>query len=535
MVSNTLSQIILCLSIPAWAGLAHAAVDASLIGWWKFDDGSGSTIAVDAGGNGNDGTLVNMDPSADWVAGEVGSGALDFDGIDDYVDCGNAAVFDVTNALTVSAWVRPADVTSYQMIVSKRYGAFVNVPFDLHLSNNNARMLIHDGTNNNAAQSLGGITADNWHHVAAVYDGTTMTVYANGIPGTPVARTDPLPINTRPVIIGRRADGAFDHFAGAIDDVRIYNRALSAAEIMALSQQEEPGDFVTLTLNVTPGGPDTVSPPVGLHAYPTGAIATLNASRYVSCPDVLVFDHWEGAVADPGSAATTILMDANEVVTAVFVDGSECDDECHPIPQADLTGNCVIDAEDVSLLAQQWIESTLLTPPVPDDLTPFTLVVLPDTQYYSASYPNIFTSQTQWIKDNKEALNIVFVLHEGDLVNTVTVDMEWQRANTSISILDGFVPYTLAAGNHDMDHHGDGFRDIETTQRDSTKYNQYFSYTRYEAEPWYGGHLGSDNDNHYVFFSAAGMDFMIITMEAWPTSAMLTWANQMVSAHSDSG
>ena len=106
----------------------------------------------------------------------------------------------------------------------------------------------------------------------------------------------------------------------------------------------------------------------------------------------------------------------------------------------------------------------------------FTIVVLPDTQYYSESFPAIFTSQTQWIVNNKDSRNIVFVTHEGDIVNHSSVTSEWQAANTSMSLLDNVVPYGMAPGNHDQP---------------TTLYNQFFPYTRYQGLAWYGGHYGS--------------------------------------------
>ena len=97
----------------------------------------------------------------------------------------------------------------------------------------------------------------------------------------------------------------------------------------------------------------------------------------------------------------------------------------------------------------------------------------PDTQHYSEAFPPIFTSQTQWIVNNKAARNIVFVTHEGDIVEHNSLTTEWQRANTSMSLLDGVVPYGMGPGNHDQP---------------TTLYNQYFPYTRYQGLPWYGGH-----------------------------------------------
>ena len=83
---------------------------------------------------------------------------------------------------------------------------------------------------------------------------------------------------------------------------------------------------------------------------------------------------------------------------------------------------------------------------------PFTIVALPDSQYYTAeihgSTRDIFTSQTQWIVNHKDDSNIVFVLHEGDITDGNSAP-EWTNATTSISLLDGVVPYALAVGNHD--------------------------------------------------------------------------------------
>jgi hypothetical protein len=159
----------------------------------------------------------------------------------------------------------------------------------------------------------------------------------------------------------------------------------------------------------------------------------------------------------------------------------------------------------------------------PGEAESFTLIVLPDTQYYTLNYPQIFTSQTQWIKDNKKAMNIVFVLHEGDVTNDNT-DVEWQRANTSMSILDGVVPYTFCAGNHDVPNLGS----LPSDARDNCKLNEYFSVSRFENKPWWGGCEPNNPDARYVFFDAGGMEFMIVSLEFGPNDAMLQWANQVV-------
>lgn len=145
----------------------------------------------------------------------------------------------------------------------------------------------------------------------------------------------------------------------------------------------------------------------------------------------------------------------------------------------------------------------------------FTIVALPDTQHYSEAFPAIFTTQTQWIRDNKSARNIVFVTHEGDIVQNAGVESEWIAANTSMSLMDGVVPYGMAPGNHDQP---------------STLYNVYFPFTRYLGLPWYGGHYQSLNDNNYQLFSGGGMDFVAVHLEFCPPAGALTWARDVLNS-----
>ena len=84
-----------------------------------------------------------------------------------------------------------------------------------------------------------------------------------------------------------------------------------------------------------------------------------------------------------------------------------------------------------------------------NDIENFTIIILPDTQYYSKDYPEIFNSQTQWIVDNIESLNIVFVIHLGDIVDDWNSIEEWDNANESLSKLDDKVPWSVLLGNHD--------------------------------------------------------------------------------------
>ncbi len=148
----------------------------------------------------------------------------------------------------------------------------------------------------------------------------------------------------------------------------------------------------------------------------------------------------------------------------------------------------------------------------------FTIVVLPDTQFYSQSYPHIFTAQTEWIVANKDARNIVFVTHEGDIVQTWNSVPQWEAADASMSLLDGVLPYGMGPGNHDQP---------------TTLFNQYFPWTRYASEPWYGGHYQDTNDNNFQLFSAGGLDFVVIHLDFCPPAAVVSWADGVLKAHAD--
>ena len=151
----------------------------------------------------------------------------------------------------------------------------------------------------------------------------------------------------------------------------------------------------------------------------------------------------------------------------------------------------------------------------------FTIVVLPDTQFYSNNYPRIFDNQTQWIIENKESMNIVFVTHLGDLMDHPLSIKEWNNANTSMSKLDGNVPYGVLPGNHDGAGSGG----------DLANYNNYFGFNRFNNESWYGGAYQNINTNNYQLFSAGGDDYLIFHIQFNPTDDILSWASNVIDQY----
>ncbi len=162
----------------------------------------------------------------------------------------------------------------------------------------------------------------------------------------------------------------------------------------------------------------------------------------------------------------------------------------------------------------------------------FCLVVLPDTQCYCSDYPDIFSNQTQWIVDNVADRNVVFVTHEGDIVETDIDDAQWRVANASLSKLDGHIPWNLCPGNHDGDW-------TDPLMDGYFFFNKYFDYARFNGQSWYGGAyrnnftLKFQNANNYELFSGAGEEYLIFHFQYYPSDNVLEWANTTIHDYPD--
>ena len=165
----------------------------------------------------------------------------------------------------------------------------------------------------------------------------------------------------------------------------------------------------------------------------------------------------------------------------------------------------------------------LQQPARPAEALPFvpgswTLVVLPDTQVYSASHPELFKDQARWIVANRNRYNIKYVLTLGDLTNNNTTN-QWANVKAALSMLDGVVPYVLVNGNHDYGANGG------TADR-TTFLNDYFPVTNFTSWPTFGGVMEPNRmDNTYHLFSAGGADWLILACEFGPRDSVVTWAN----------
>jgi len=193
-----------------------------LVLWMDFNQ----CQAIDLSGHGNNGTIYG----AECVQGRSGK-ALSFDGVDDYVDCGNDESLNITGAITISVWVYykenpdewPAFVSKWS--VDKGY---------LLWQKRNLKISFGVWDESGARHNAGEITlTEGWHYLVGVYDPSlpsdNVKLYVDGEQtGVTSDFTGEISISPNPLYIGRVAS---QYFSGTIDEVRIYNRALSEKEI----------------------------------------------------------------------------------------------------------------------------------------------------------------------------------------------------------------------------------------------------------------------------------------------------------------
>jgi hypothetical protein len=211
----------------------NAAIVSGLVAAYGFEEASG-TAATDTSGKGNNGTLQG---AARTGNGRFGS-ALSFDGVNDWVTVPDAASLD-SPRVTVEAWAYPTTLSGWRTAVLKEqtdglvYGLYAhdNVP--------NPAMTIALGGVDQSASATASLALNTWTHLAATYDGTTVRLFVNGVQAGTRAVSGSLAASTGALRIGGNAVWG-EYFSGRIDEVRIYNRALSAAEIQADMNQPVP-------------------------------------------------------------------------------------------------------------------------------------------------------------------------------------------------------------------------------------------------------------------------------------------------------
>jgi hypothetical protein len=268
-----------------------------LVAWWKLDEAAG-TAAADSSGNGNDGTLVNMDPATDWITGQIGS-ALDFDGSNDYVNCGNGSKLNITSAITIAFWINTNDSGNndnnpYVIKSDHTYGI-------RHRTNNTIEFFIYDGHRYATSYGVDSSFNEQWHHIAGTYDGSTLNFYVDGQLEDSTSHTGTINTDSYDLNIARNSETTSRFYQGAIDDVRIYNRALDPNEIAQLA------DVLTY------------------QQFSEAKVGSDNSSITIPTPDTNEGDLLIAAVATDGDTSSSLAPPSGQDWTQIDV--SSCNSE----------------------------------------------------------------------------------------------------------------------------------------------------------------------------------------------------------------
>ena len=224
---------------------------ANLVAGYAFDEGSGTT-AADASGNGLNGTLS----AATWTTAGRFGGALSLNGTSALVTVADHALLDLTTGMTLQAWVYPTALSGYRTVILKER------PGDLAYA-----LYAHDGAPRPSAWITAGTPAtatgtaalplNTWSHLATTYDGAVLRLYVNGVQVGSQAHSSSLFVSGSPLRIGGNTIWG-EYFQGRLDEVRIYSRALSAAEIQS-------------SMNAAIGGPPPVTRSISGSISPVSA------------------------------------------------------------------------------------------------------------------------------------------------------------------------------------------------------------------------------------------------------------------------
>lgn len=214
---------------------------ADIVAYWSFDEGSGDE-AEDGSGNGNDGTIFG----AEWVDGKFGK-ALEFDA--NYVLVPNDESYNFTQDqdFSIILWINYEAQGDWQGVLQKFNGGY---PFKVEVNpSNSLYCAIWDQTNNPGAQ-VGNVSGD-WHHVAFVRDRSEKKIYSyldGQLQETKDDTINGTTENAADLYIGARKPGNTILFYGTLDEIAIYNRVLTEAEILSAVQ----GNIPDISLAVSP-------------------------------------------------------------------------------------------------------------------------------------------------------------------------------------------------------------------------------------------------------------------------------------------
>ena len=478
-----------------------------------------------------DGTEVGADgtpPITETSAACAGKPAVEasslvLDGVDDHVTMGAAPALGL-DRFTIEAWVRrdgagvpfSTGVGGLSLVPiagkgrGENDGSNVDCNYAFGFSGDVLGADFEDAATGANHPVLGKtkIPLGEWHHVAATYDGAKWQLFVDGrLDAEATANATPRKDSIQHFGIGSALDskGAPRGFLkGGIDEVRVWDRARSEAEIRAsvyerLDGGAEPGLVARWALDQKDNGaPDSVGQSPGTIVGGATFAAT-------------------GAILEAGLPPS---------LSAEM-----------PAASADVTGASVELGVKVADPDSQDFTATFHVRQIVDG-DDFTVVVMPDTQYYTRPNddPTYFYDQTKWIMDNADAYNIVGVIHNGDIVDNGNTDAQWAIATKAMATLEKTsarfpegMPYGTSAGNHDQSPNGE----VNST----TKYNLHFGTSRFAKKSWFGGTYAAGKiDENWFTFNAGGLDFVVVDLQFGREAReapVLAWTRNVFRQHPD--
>ena len=218
---------------------------SGLVGWWQ-----GESNAVDIIG-GNNGSPAN---GAGFAPGKVGT-AFSFNGINQYVLMSNSPALNLTNALTLEGWVKVAAYSGNDATdIFGKNCPYCFVQYGVGMNNLAGKWVFNSHLGNTGLAEGGtAVQTNTWYHLAETFDGSTLSIYVNGVLDGSVAAVSASPTD-EPFIIGGETAGPWD-FNGLVDEVSVYNVALTPSQIQAIYSAGSAGKCTSGITNTTPPAP----------------------------------------------------------------------------------------------------------------------------------------------------------------------------------------------------------------------------------------------------------------------------------------
>ena len=403
---------------------ANAQSTGGLVAAYNFDEGSGYTL-TDRSGSGNHGTISY----ATWNKTGKYNGSLSFNGLYSLVTIKDSPSLDLTTGLTLAAWVYPTStLNSWPTIILKEQTGDLAYSLYANSDLNKPSGAIFT-TSEILARGANLLPLNTWTHLALTYDGSYMRFYVNAVLTGSIPKTGPIATSTFPLRIGGNKLWSNEYFKGYIDDVRIYNRALSAEEIKAIMNTPIPSDPIPPTVSIT--APASASTVTG-----TSVTVSANAADNIGVAGVQFKLDGVNLGSEDTTSPYSIIFDSTPMTNGPHVLTATARD----------TGGNTTNSANVTVT----ISNTTTPPPS----TSNTQVNMATPAAYTAQAGSQVTVTLNWDRVPMTQGNLLQFMHLDNGTSFVSVDDHTVSSATwSGSAADArtiTIPATLAAGTYDI-------------------------------------------------------------------------------------